>query len=74
MSTTVPLSKQLENVTAEQEAGREKIDWAYEHMPILQALEDQFRTEQPLNGQTIGMAMHVEAKTAALVELLVVLK
>jgi adenosylhomocysteinase len=70
MSTTVPLSKQLENVTAEQEAGREKIDWAYEHMPILQALEDQFRTEQPLNGQTIGMAMHVEAKTAALVELL----
>ena len=50
--------------------GRRKIDWAWEHMPILTALREEFERDRPLAGERIGMAMHVEAKTAALVELL----
>jgi adenosylhomocysteinase len=50
--------------------GRHKIDWALEHMAILPALREEFAAEEPLAGETVGMAMHVEAKTAALVETL----
>ena len=50
--------------------GRRKMEWALQHMPILQSLREEFETEQPLDGETVGMAMHVEAKTANLVELL----
>jgi len=46
------------------------MDWALQHMPILNALREEFVDEQPLAGETIAMAMHVEAKTANLVELL----
>ena len=52
------------------EEGRRKMDWAWEHMPITTALREQFERDRPLEGERIGMAMHVEAKTAALVELL----
>ncbi len=60
-----------ERVDAPEEArasGRRKIDWARSHMPILGELRAQCRTEEPFAGITIGMAMHVEAKTAVLVE------
>ena len=50
--------------------GRRKMDWALQHMPILQSLREEFEANQPLDGETVGMAMHVEAKTANLVELL----
>ena len=50
--------------------GRRKMEWALQHMPILQSLREEFEAEQPLDGETVGMAMHVEAKTANLVELL----
>jgi len=46
------------------------MEWALQHMPILQSLREEFEADQPLAGETIGMAMHVEAKTANLVELL----
>ena len=46
------------------------MDWALQHMPILSHLREEFEESQPFAGQTIGMAMHVEAKTANLVELL----
>ncbi|MFB6218494.1 MAG: adenosylhomocysteinase [Halobacteriaceae archaeon] len=52
------------------EAGKKKIDWATEHMAILPAVRERFEADRPLDGEVIGMAMHVEAKTAALVELL----
>jgi adenosylhomocysteinase len=65
--TAAPVGKRLD---ADRREGRRKIDWARQHMPILDALRERFETEQPLAGERIGMAMHVEAKTAALVELL----
>ncbi|WP_435183871.1 adenosylhomocysteinase [Halobellus sp. EA9] len=69
-STYPPISEHLDDVAAARDEGRRKMDWALQHMPILQELREQFREEQPLADQTIGMAMHVEAKTANLVELL----
>ncbi len=46
------------------------MDWAREHMPILASLREEFAESQPFAGEVIGMAMHVEAKTAVLAELL----
>jgi len=65
-----PVSAHLEDTEAARTEGRRKMEWALQHMPILQALREEFETDQPLAGETIGMAMHVEAKTANLVELL----
>lgn len=50
--------------------GRRKIDWAREHMPILGEIRERFNKNEPLDGVVVGMAMHVEAKTAVLAELL----
>ncbi len=68
--TYAPISEHLDDVESAREEGRRKMDWALQHMPILSALREEFEADQPLAGQTIGMAMHVEAKTANLVELL----
>ena len=65
-----PISAVVEAPDALTTAGRQKIDWARDHMPILTALDEEFRSSSPLSGLQIGMAMHVEAKTAALVEVL----
>jgi adenosylhomocysteinase len=65
-----PIGEQLDDVESAREEGRRKMEWALQHMPILQELREQFAETEPLAGQTIGMAMHVEAKTANLVELL----
>jgi adenosylhomocysteinase len=53
------------------DSGRQKIEWARSHMPVLAAIREQFEKEKPLKGHRIGMALHVEAKTAVLVETLV---
>ena len=65
-----PVSQHLSDVESAREEGRRKMDWALQHMPILNALREEFVEERPLAGETIAMAMHVEAKTANLVELL----
>jgi adenosylhomocysteinase len=67
---TAPVTETLEAPDEARREGRRKIDWARQHMPILDALFDQFETDQPLAGERVGMAMHVEAKTAALAELI----
>ncbi|AEM55751.1 S-adenosyl-L-homocysteine hydrolase [Haloarcula hispanica ATCC 33960] len=48
------------------------MDWAIQHMPICGALREQFEADQPFAGERIGMAMHVEAKTAVLAEILAI--
>ncbi|MEA1930740.1 adenosylhomocysteinase [Halohasta litorea] len=65
-----PVAAHLDDVEAARTEGRRKMEWALQHMPILQSLREEFEADQPLAGETIGMAMHVEAKTANLVELL----
>ncbi|GGJ08558.1 S-adenosyl-L-homocysteine hydrolase [Halobellus salinus] len=70
MQSYPPIGEQLDDVESAREEGRRKMEWALQHMPILRELREQFAETQPLAGQTLGMAMHVEAKTANLVELL----
>jgi len=67
---TAPITERLPDAADARESGRRKIDWARQHMPIMAAIEDDFVTDQPLDGQRVGMAMHVEAKTAVLAEVL----
>ena len=52
------------------ESGNMKMDWARNHMPVLAIVREKFEEEKPLKGLKIGMALHVEAKTAVLVETL----
>jgi adenosylhomocysteinase len=65
-----PISDVVADPATERESGRRKMEWARQHMPILASLREEFTQEQPLAGETVGMAMHVEAKTAVLAELL----
>jgi adenosylhomocysteinase len=51
-------------------SGKLKIEWAAQYMPVLAAIKKQFIKEKPFAGMTIGMALHVEAKTANLVSTL----
>lgn len=52
------------------ESGKLKMGWARQYMPVLGAIRKIFEEEKPLTGVTVGMALHVEAKTAVLVETL----
>lgn len=51
-------------------AGEWRIAWARTHMPVLGRLRAELERDRPLAGRRIGMCLHVEAKTAALVEVL----
>lgn len=50
--------------------GAERIAWARSNMPVLAGLRDELAREQPLAGRRIGMCLHVEMKTAVLVDAL----
>ncbi|ACX73336.1 adenosylhomocysteinase [Methanocaldococcus vulcanius M7] len=50
--------------------GEKKIQWAKQHMPVLGLIRERFKEEKPFKGITIGMALHLEAKTAVLAETL----
>ncbi|PSP40300.1 adenosylhomocysteinase [Halobacteriales archaeon QH_6_64_20] len=64
--TVATITERLDDPDEARESGRTKIEWAREHMPILAALRD----DLDLSDQRVGMAMHVEAKTAVLAETL----
>ncbi len=46
--------------------GQNRLDWAYEHMGVIQKIRERFLKEKPFEGLKIGMALHVEAKTGIL--------
>lgn len=52
------------------DSGELKIEWARQYMPVLNVISERFKREKPFAGMTIGMALHVEAKTANLVKVL----
>ncbi|TKR26144.1 adenosylhomocysteinase [Natronomonas salsuginis] len=62
--------EQLDDPEEARQSGRKKIEWARQHMPIMTAVAEEFGAEKPLDGEVIAMAMHVEAKTAVLTEVL----
>ena len=47
-------------------SGHTKIEWVRNNMPLLRALEDDFRRTRPFEGQKISLSVHLEAKTAYL--------
>lgn len=52
------------------DSGRQKIEWARAHMPLLAALRGDFLADQPFAGRRLAMSIHLEAKTACLALLL----
>jgi len=67
---TDPITERVDDPEAARESGRRKMDWASQHMPICESLREEFEAERPFEGEVVGMAMHVEAKTAILAEVL----
>src|SRR5215467_6100757 len=51
--------------------GAERVGWTRANMPLLAALRSELALERPLAGRRLGMCLHVEPKTAVLVEALV---
>ncbi|MEZ9388494.1 adenosylhomocysteinase [Vibrio lentus] len=50
--------------------GTKRIDWARAHMPIMHSLIERLEREKPFAGLTIGICLHVEAKTGVWMEAL----
>jgi len=51
-------------------AGEKKIKWAANNMPILNAIAEEFKAEQPFRGLKVTLSVHLEAKTAYLCRVL----
>src|SRR2546430_11273127 len=47
-------------------AGRLKIEWAEQSMPVLRQVRERFAREQPLKGIRLGACLHVTTETAVL--------
>ena len=48
------------------EAGRHRIEWAWQEMPVLRGLAERFRRERPLAGMRISGCLHITTETANL--------
>ena len=48
------------------ERGARRIEWARDHMPVLEAIREELKRKKTLRGLRVGMALHVEAKTGVL--------
>jgi adenosylhomocysteinase len=48
------------------EAGKRKIEWAAQQMPVLQQIRKRFIQEQPLKGLRVAACLHVTSETANL--------
>jgi len=46
--------------------GKLKIEWAGQHMPVLQLIKERFKKQKPLKGIIVGACLHVTAETANL--------
>ncbi len=47
-------------------AGQKKIDWAWSYMPVLRVLREKYAASKPFYGLSIAACLHLEAKTACL--------
>jgi len=48
------------------DAGKKRIDWADQHMPVLRQVRERFARTQPLKGMKLSACLHVTAETANL--------
>ena len=51
-------------------SGENKIEWVRRNMPLLNGIRADFEKEKPFAGLTIGLSVHLEAKTAYLCRVL----
>src|SRR5690606_28183951 len=51
--------------------GADRIAWIRSRMPLLAAMREHFAATRPFDGHRIGMSLHLEPKTAVLLETLV---
>ena len=51
-------------------SGEKKIEWVRRNMPLLNAIRADFEKEKPFSGLTVGLSVHLEAKTAYLCRVL----
>ena len=51
--------------------GRLRIEWAESRMPVLMALREKFKAEQPLKGHRVAGCLHVTKETAVLIRTLI---
>ena len=52
------------------ERGRGRVAWIRSRMAMLATLREEFRASSPFAGRRIGMSLHIEPKTAVLLEVL----
>ncbi len=52
--------------------GRMKIEWAESRMPVLRALQEQYKDSKPLKGQRVAGCLHVTKETAVLIKTLAI--
>jgi len=52
------------------EAGWQRIEWAWQEMPVLRALHDEFGRDRPLQGLRISGCLHITTETANLARVL----
>ena len=65
METAPKLSGDVRDISLA-ERGKRRIEWANQHMPVLQLIRKQFIKEQPLKGVRISACLHVTSETANL--------
>jgi len=51
-------------------AGKNRIEWADNYMPVLALIRKRFAQEQPLKGQTLAACLHITTETANLLRTL----
>jgi len=51
-------------------AGKDRIEWADDRMPVLRSIRDRFQKEKPLSGVRIAACLHVTTETANLMRTL----
>jgi len=51
-------------------AGKQRIDWAAQYMPVLKLITERFKKQKPLKGLRIGACLHVTTETANLMKTL----
>ncbi len=52
------------------DAGRSRVEWAAQEMPVLAEIQERFRRERPLEGRKLAACLHVTAETANLMRAL----
>ena len=65
METAIKLNGDVKDI-ALADKGKRRIEWANQHMPVLQLIRKQFIKEKPLKGVRMSACLHVTSETANL--------